>query len=80
MEEIPSWEANSHSASQEIAYLSRNMKVHYRVHKDPPLYPILSQMNPVHNFKPYCFNTQSNIILPSTQRRKGKKKWSPPCA
>jgi hypothetical protein len=28
-----SWEANSHSASQEILSLFRNPKVHYRVHK-----------------------------------------------
>ena len=36
-EEIPSWEANSSSASQEIHHNLLNLKVHYRVLKSPPL-------------------------------------------
>jgi hypothetical protein len=43
----PSWEANSYSASQEIAHLLWNPKVHHRVHKSPPLVPVLIQMRTV---------------------------------
>jgi hypothetical protein len=61
-----SWKANSRSASQEIPHLLCNPKVDYRVHKNPSLVPILSQMNTAHTFPPYSLKIHFNIIFPST--------------
>jgi hypothetical protein len=41
---------------QKILGLLRKSEAHYRVHKSPPLGPILSQTNLVHVIKPYSQN------------------------
>jgi hypothetical protein len=42
MELSPSWEADSHVASQEIPRILKNLKIECRVHKRLTLVPLLS--------------------------------------
>ena len=73
MEQSPSWEANWFAASPEIPRISRNPKVHYRIHKRPPPVSILGQPNPAHIPTSHLLEIHPNIIHPSTPR---SPQWS----
>ena len=73
MEQSPSWEANQFSASQEIPRILWNPKVRCRIHKCPPLVPILSQIDPVHAFTSHFLKSHLYIIFPS---KPGSSRWS----
>jgi hypothetical protein len=53
---------------RKILLSSWNLKVHYRVHKSPPMDPILSQPYPVRTIDPYLPKVQLNVIHPFTPR------------
>jgi hypothetical protein len=65
----PSWEAANCAAIQELPSILCNPKVHYRVHKSPPMVPILSQIDPIHTIPFYLskiyFNIGSTYVLVS---------------
>jgi hypothetical protein len=66
MELRPSCEAASCAAIQELPSILWNPKVHYRVHKSPPMVPILSQIDRIHNIQSYLSKIHFNIAHPPT--------------
>ena len=68
LQQSPSWEAKSSTASKEITHILWNPNVHCRVHNSPPPVPALSQIIPVHAFPLYYSKVHLNIILQFTLR------------
>jgi hypothetical protein len=60
----PSSETASQSATQEIRNILWVLKMNYRVHKSPPLIPILSQINLVQTTPCYLSKIHFNITRP----------------
>jgi hypothetical protein len=61
-----SWETVNLAATQEFTNIFWKAMVHYRVHTNPLLVPILSQINPVHTTLSYLSKIHLTIILPPT--------------
>jgi hypothetical protein len=66
MEQSPSWETKTSSATQEIPHILWNWKVHRRIHNSPPPVPILRHTDPIYALPSNLSNIHFNIVLPST--------------
>jgi len=67
MEQNYFWEPDSILAGQEITRLLWDQKNHYRVH-NPPMGPILSQLNQVDTLTTCLFKAKCNFNLSYTLR------------
>jgi len=66
------WQAVSYSVSRDIFVVSKNPKVHCRLHNRPHVFLVASQMNPFHAVESYSFKIHFDIF-PSTP---SSSRWS----
>jgi hypothetical protein len=59
------WAVNC-AVTQELPSILWNLKLHYPVHKSPPLVPILSHIDPIHTISSCLSETHFNIVHPPT--------------
>jgi hypothetical protein len=74
MELSPSLESANCAVTQELPSILRNPKVHHHVHKSPTIFPILSQIDPIHTIQSYLSKIHLNIVHPPTS---WSSYWSP---
>jgi len=74
-EQNPSREATISSASQEILWILRDPKVHYRIHRRLSPVHILCQSNPVHASPSHFLVIYFNIIFSKTSVIIHKSTW-----
>jgi len=68
-----SLKSHNSTSSQEIPRILDNSMIHYRIHNNPPLVPVLSQINPVYALLSAFLKVHIKIILPLTHM---SSKWS----
>jgi hypothetical protein len=60
-----SWETANCAATQEVPSILWKPKVHYRVHKNSPLLPMLNQIDPMRTIPSYLSKIHFNIVHPA---------------
>jgi hypothetical protein len=56
------WQAARRSVTLEFPNILWNQRVHYRVHKIPPLVPVSNEMNPIHTTPSYFSKLHFSLV------------------